>query len=101
MCYHVLLCLFFSPEISVFLFSSLDCISTANGSALVKVGNTTIICGIKAVNDDQEPFLTLGWVNVDGKVCSWSFYDLQELSNPTVEAPGKGYIGEYSTVHLL
>lgn len=30
-----------------------------------------------------------------------SFYDLQELANPTVEAPGKGYIGEYSTVHLL
>ncbi|XP_076026720.1 exosome complex component RRP43 [Genypterus blacodes] len=38
-------------------------ISTADGSALVKVGNTTIICGIKA-----------------------------ELANPTVEAPGKGYI---------
>ncbi|KAF7665896.1 hypothetical protein LDENG_00128280 [Lucifuga dentata] len=38
-------------------------ISTADGSALVKVGNTTIICGIKA-----------------------------ELTNPTVEAPGKGYI---------
>ncbi|XP_047463378.1 exosome complex component RRP43 [Mugil cephalus] len=38
-------------------------ISTADGSALVKIGNTTIICGIKA-----------------------------ELANPTVEAPGKGYI---------
>ncbi|XP_041864333.1 exosome complex component RRP43 [Melanotaenia boesemani] len=38
-------------------------ISTADGSALVKMGNTTIICGIKA-----------------------------ELANPTVEAPGKGYI---------
>ncbi|XP_038564433.1 exosome complex component RRP43 [Micropterus salmoides] len=38
-------------------------ISTADGSALVKVGNTTVICGIKA-----------------------------ELTNPTVEAPGKGYI---------
>ncbi|KAM3869245.1 exosome complex component RRP43 [Diretmus argenteus] len=38
-------------------------ISTANGSALVKVGNTTVICGIKA-----------------------------ELANPTVEAPSKGYI---------
>ncbi|TNM84789.1 exosome complex component RRP43 [Takifugu flavidus] len=38
-------------------------ISTADGSALVKVGNTTIICGIKA-----------------------------ELATPTVEAPGKGYI---------
>ncbi|XP_071760059.1 exosome complex component RRP43 [Centroberyx gerrardi] len=38
-------------------------ISTADGSALVKVGNTTVICGIKA-----------------------------ELANPTVEAPTKGYI---------
>lgn len=38
-------------------------ISTADGSALVKVGNTTVICGIKA-----------------------------ELANPTVEAPNKGYI---------
>lgn len=38
-------------------------ISTADGSALVKIGNTTIICGIKA-----------------------------ELANPTVDAPGKGYI---------
>ncbi|KAM9728653.1 exosome complex component RRP43 [Menidia menidia] len=38
-------------------------ISTADGSALVKMGNTTVICGIKA-----------------------------ELTNPTVEAPGKGYI---------
>uniref|UniRef100_A0A667YXW1 Ribosomal RNA-processing protein 43 n=1 Tax=Myripristis murdjan TaxID=586833 RepID=A0A667YXW1_9TELE len=38
-------------------------ISTADGSALVKVGNTTVICGIKA-----------------------------ELTNPTVEAPSKGYI---------
>ncbi|KAL6098700.1 exosc8 [Pungitius sinensis] len=38
-------------------------ISTADGSALVKVGNTTVICGIKA-----------------------------ELTTPAVEAPGKGYI---------
>uniref|UniRef100_A0A3P8WX36 Ribosomal RNA-processing protein 43 n=1 Tax=Cynoglossus semilaevis TaxID=244447 RepID=A0A3P8WX36_CYNSE len=38
-------------------------ISTADGSALVKYGNTTVICGIKA-----------------------------ELTNPTVEAPGKGYV---------
>lgn len=38
-------------------------ISTADGSALVKVGNTTIICGIKA-----------------------------ELASPSVEAPNKGYI---------
>uniref|UniRef100_A0A8C5GT52 Exosome complex component RRP43 n=1 Tax=Gouania willdenowi TaxID=441366 RepID=A0A8C5GT52_GOUWI len=38
-------------------------ISTADGSALVKIGNTTIICGIKA-----------------------------ELANPTVESPDKGYI---------
>ncbi|CAL8307339.1 unnamed protein product [Gadus morhua 'NCC'] len=38
-------------------------ISTAEGSALVKIGNTTVICGIK-----------------------------MELANPSVEAPNKGYI---------
>lgn len=38
-------------------------ISTADGSALVKLGNTTVICGIK-----------------------------MELSNPTVDAPDKGYM---------
>ncbi|KAL0994875.1 hypothetical protein UPYG_G00128600 [Umbra pygmaea] len=38
-------------------------ISTADGSALVKVGNTTVICGIKA-----------------------------EFAYPAVESPGKGYI---------
>ncbi|XP_056140635.1 exosome complex component RRP43 [Lampris incognitus] len=38
-------------------------ISTADGSALVKVGNTTVICGIKA-----------------------------ELANPAVDTPNKGYI---------
>ncbi|XP_077402684.1 exosome complex component RRP43 isoform X1 [Vanacampus margaritifer] len=38
-------------------------ISTADGSALVKLGNTTVICGVKA-----------------------------ELANPSVEAPGKGFI---------
>lgn len=26
------------------------CLSTANGSALVKMGNTTVMCGIKAVS---------------------------------------------------
>ncbi|XP_019727949.1 exosome complex component RRP43 [Hippocampus comes] len=38
-------------------------ISTADGSALVKLGNTTVICGVKA-----------------------------ELANPSVEATGKGFI---------
>ncbi|XP_054611887.1 exosome complex component RRP43 [Dunckerocampus dactyliophorus] len=38
-------------------------ISTADGSALVKLGNTTVICGVKA-----------------------------ELANPSVEGPGKGFI---------
>ncbi|KAM9347961.1 exosome complex component RRP43 [Symphorus nematophorus] len=52
-------------ELSEFRTTTLNIgsISTADGSALVKVGNTTVICGIKA-----------------------------ELANPTVEAPGKGYI---------
>lgn len=34
-------------------------ISTADGSALVKVGNTTVICGIKAVNDHKTDLNTL------------------------------------------
>ncbi|XP_068456677.1 exosome complex component RRP43 [Clinocottus analis] len=52
-------------ELSEFRTTTLNIgsISTADGSALVKVGNTTVMCGIKA-----------------------------ELTNPTVEAPGKGYI---------
>nr|XP_015823820.2 exosome complex component RRP43 [Nothobranchius furzeri] len=52
-------------ELSEFRSTTLNIgsISTADGSALVKLGNTTIICGIKA-----------------------------ELTNPTVDAPGKGYI---------
>ena len=28
----------------------LGCVTTAEGSALVKLGNTTIMCGIKAVS---------------------------------------------------
>ncbi|XP_067348317.1 exosome complex component RRP43 isoform X2 [Channa argus] len=52
-------------ELSEFRTTTLNIgsISTADGSALVKVGNTTVICGIKA-----------------------------ELATPTVETPGKGYI---------
>ncbi|XP_058483342.1 exosome complex component RRP43 [Solea solea] len=52
-------------ELSEFRTTTLNIgsISTADGSALVKFGNTTVICGIKA-----------------------------ELTNPTVEGPGKGYI---------
>ncbi|KAM9333014.1 exosome complex component RRP43 [Pholidichthys leucotaenia] len=52
-------------ELSEFRTTTLNIgsISTADGSALVKLGDTTVICGIKA-----------------------------ELANPTVEAPGKGYI---------
>uniref|UniRef100_A0A8D3B9L0 Exosome complex component RRP43 n=1 Tax=Scophthalmus maximus TaxID=52904 RepID=A0A8D3B9L0_SCOMX len=52
-------------ELSEFRTTTLNIgsISTANGSALVKFGNTTVMCGIKA-----------------------------ELANPTVETPGKGYI---------
>uniref|UniRef100_A0A3Q3MDZ6 Ribosomal RNA-processing protein 43 n=1 Tax=Mastacembelus armatus TaxID=205130 RepID=A0A3Q3MDZ6_9TELE len=52
-------------ELSEFRTTTLNIgsISTADGSALVKVGNTTVVCGIKA-----------------------------ELANPAVETPGKGYI---------
>lgn len=52
-------------ELSEFRATTLNIgsISTADGSALVKLGNTTVVCGIKG-----------------------------ELANPTVEAPGKGYM---------
>ncbi|KAK5918064.1 hypothetical protein CgunFtcFv8_002863 [Champsocephalus gunnari] len=52
-------------ELSEFRTTTLNIgsISTADGSALVKVGNTTVMCGIKV-----------------------------ELTNPLVEAPGKGFI---------
>ncbi|XP_030010070.1 exosome complex component RRP43 [Sphaeramia orbicularis] len=52
-------------ELSEFRTTTLNIgsISTSDGSALVKIGNTTVICGIKA-----------------------------ELANPTVESPGKGYM---------
>lgn len=29
---------------------NVDCVKTADGSAIVKVGATTVICGIKAVS---------------------------------------------------
>lgn len=68
----------------------LGSISTADGSALVKIGNTTVICGIKAVriififpkND----------MIVDYEVTA--FFYLQELTMPPSDAPNKGYIGK-------
>uniref|UniRef100_A0A672N628 Ribosomal RNA-processing protein 43 n=1 Tax=Sinocyclocheilus grahami TaxID=75366 RepID=A0A672N628_SINGR len=48
---------------SLFTFPAECSISTADGSALVKIGNTTVICGIKA-----------------------------ELTMPPSDAPNKGYI---------
>lgn len=79
------------------LFPCLGSISTADGSALVKLGNTTIICGIKAVNTFAFPFCCfISWVWT--RLMSTHLYLLllQELTNPTVEAPGKGYIGRCS-----
>jgi len=32
------------------IFHTIGSISTAEGSALVKLGNTTIVCGVKAVS---------------------------------------------------
>jgi exosome complex component RRP43 len=29
---------------------NVDCIKTAEGSAIVKIGNTVVVCGIKAVS---------------------------------------------------
>jgi len=38
-----------NPLYNVFMFL-IGCVTTAEGSALVKLGNTTIMCGIKAVS---------------------------------------------------
>lgn len=83
---------------SVWLLSS-GSISTADGSALVKVGNTTVICGIKVVNDHKHSSLKtlFPWIWTECSLIFLVFLHPQELTNPTVEAPGKGYIGKYST----
>lgn len=33
---------------------NVDSIGTADGSAIVKIGNTTVVCGIKAVNKKKQ-----------------------------------------------
>lgn len=100
-------CVFSGLQVIIFsawLFCT-GSISTADGSALVKVGNTTVICGIKAVNDQKrssskfyfnEAALQEQMFNDEEKMPHFVvFLYMQELANPTVEAPGKGYIGEY------
>nr|XP_021586168.1 exosome complex component RRP43 isoform X1 [Ictidomys tridecemlineatus] len=47
-------------------------ISTADGSALVKLGNTTVVCGVKA-----------------------------EFAAPPTDAPDKGYVGKFSDFIIL
>ena len=52
----------------------LGSISTANGSALVRMGNTTIVCGVKAeisepeLDRDRDGFLGIH-SNVASSVC--------------------------------
>ena len=46
-------------------------ISTADGSALVRLGNTTIVCGVKA-----------------------------EIAEPELDSPEVGFLGEYNALHF-
>ncbi|KAI9595148.1 ribosomal protein S5 domain 2-type protein [Syncephalis fuscata] len=48
-----------------------DCISTAEGSAVVRIGDTTVVCGIKA-----------------------------EVAEPTLEHPGQGYFAQVVSERL-
>ena len=50
------------------LFLHVGSISTADGSALVRLGETTIVCGVKA-----------------------------EIAEPDLEQPTEGFLGSYST----
>lgn len=52
-------------------FGCLGSISTANGSALVRIGETTVVCGVKA-----------------------------EIAEPDLDAPSKGFLGEYGLLLL-
>lgn len=47
-------------------------VSTADGSALVRMGDTTMVCGIKA-----------------------------EIAEPTSAAPSHGYLGELANPHVV
>ena len=47
-------------------------ISTANGSSLVRMGETTMVCGIKA-----------------------------EVAEPNIATPEEGFVGESASYHLI
>lgn len=38
---------------------NVDSIGTADGSAIVKIGNTTVVCGIKVVCSNLLPFKSI------------------------------------------
>lgn len=82
---HMSICPIWPPRV---LFCS-GSISTADGSALVKVGNTTIICGIKAVNGHWAFLLLDRWTHVHGLVnfviCrSWQTQPWRHLGKVTL-----------------
>ena len=52
-------------DIALIIEMRIGSISTANGSSLVRMGNTTIVCGVKA-----------------------------EIAEPTLDAPNDGFLGE-------
>ncbi len=54
------------------MFSFLGCITTADGSSMVRIGNTTVVCGIKA-----------------------------EVSEPKINFPKEGYLGKIFPSHLF
>lgn len=55
---------------SALVDSALGAVSTANGSALVRLGDTTIVCGIKA-----------------------------EVAEPDWKTPNHGWIGKFLALH--
>ncbi|XP_052036481.1 exosome complex component RRP43 isoform X1 [Apodemus sylvaticus] len=73
-------------------------ISTADGSALVRLGNTTVVCGVKAVGLLSLSLLC-GSTAALGCYCYIpGFWPLlapqpgQEFAAPPVDAPDKGYV---------
>lgn len=64
-------------------------IGTADGSAIVKIGHTTVVCGIKAVKYERLKIINLKWMLTNWYFCS-NF--IQELAQPTVTEPDAGFI---------
>lgn len=55
--------------LTIRLFFGIGSINTADGSALVRMGGTTIVCGVKA-----------------------------EIAEPDLEKPNEGFLGEFTRI---